>query len=79
MIFKSDKIPVFTEEEKKAFANLMLPEYRTDWNSKDEQIIQLLKRVERLKQDNAYLRGKVEVFEGVYSTRFMIKASESED
>lgn len=79
MIFKSDKIPVFTEEEKKAFANILLPEDRTDWNNKDEQIIQLLKRVERLKQKNAYLKGKVEVFEGFYSMRFMIKAAESED
>lgn len=79
MIFKSDKIPVFTEEEKNAFANLVLPENRTDWNSKDEQIIQLLRRVENLKQDNAYLRGKVEVFEGFCSTRFVLKAKEREE
>lgn len=64
---------IFKVEEKNAFDNLMPPEDRTDWNDKDEQIIQLLKRVERLKQDNAYLRGKVEVFVGFYSTRFMIK------
>lgn len=76
MIFKSDKIPVFTEEEKKAFANLVPPESRADWNSQEEQIIHLLRRVNELKEQNAYLKGKVEVLEGFATRRLEIKPME---
>lgn len=73
MIFKSDKMFEFTEEEKKAFEGLTPPEERTDWGSQEEQIIHLLRRVNRLKSQNAYLKGKVEVLEGFATRRLEVK------
>lgn len=76
MIFNSDKIfPEFTEEEKRAFAEMTLPEERTDWESESEARIALLKRVWNLKSENAYLKGKVEVLEGFATRRLIMKES----
>lgn len=73
MIFKSDKIPEFTEEEQRMFVQLTLPEERTDWGSESEARIALLKRAWHLRCENAYLKGKVEVLEGFATRRLVMK------
>ena len=75
MILKSDKIPEFTEEEKRAFAEMALPEERTNWETESDARIALHKRVWHLRCENAYLKGKVEVLEGFATRRLIIKES----
>lgn len=73
MILKSDKAPELTEEEKRAFAQLIPPEERRDWESETEARIALLERAWQLRLENAYLKGKVEVFEGFATRRLELR------
>lgn len=74
MILKSDKIPELTEEEKREFLGMRLPEERSDWESETEARIALLKRAWQLKSENAYLKGKVEVLEGFATRRLELRS-----